>query len=109
MAETGVISEQQFTEAVATPLQISSGKGRIDTTDAPYFADYVQNQLGDLIADQGTAQHLRIYTSVDMQLQRAAYAAVTKQLVALDKIYAKRGVASGNVAGRAGCAESPYR
>src|SRR6267143_5232994 len=31
MAETGVISEQQSTEAVATPLQISSGKGRIDT------------------------------------------------------------------------------
>src|SRR6266446_7921753 len=97
MAETGVISEQQSTEAVATPLQISSGKGRIDTTDAPYFADYVQNQLGDLIADQGTAQHLRIYTSVDMQLQRAAYAAVTKQLLALDKIYAKRGVAPGTL------------
>jgi penicillin-binding protein 1B len=97
MAETGVVSEQQSTEAVATPLQISSGKGRIDTTDAPYFADYVQNQLGDLIADQGTAQHLRIYTSVDMQLQRAAYAAVTKQLAALDKIYAKRGVAPGTL------------
>src|SRR5882724_11087394 len=97
MAETGVISEQQSTEAVATPLQVSSGKGRIDTTDAPYFADYVQNQLGDLIADQGTAQHLRIYTSVDMQVQRAAYTAVTKQLAALDKVYAKRGVAPGTL------------
>src|SRR5207244_8200292 len=61
----------------------------IDISDAPYFADYVQNQLGDLVTGEG-ADHLRIYTSVDMDLQRAAYAAVTKQLTALDKIESKR-------------------
>src|SRR5207302_3872550 len=55
----------------------------------PYFSDYVQNQLGDVITGQG-ADHLRIYTTIDMDLQRAAYAAVTKQLAALDKIEAKR-------------------
>ena len=49
----------------------------------------MQNQLGDLISGQG-ADHLRIYTTIDMDLQRAAYAAVTKQLAALDKIQAKR-------------------
>jgi penicillin-binding protein 1B len=97
MAETGAITEQEAAKAQATPLQVASVKGRIDASDAPYFADYVQNQLGDLIADQGTAQHLRIYTSVDMDLQRAAYAAVTKQLNSLDKIYAKRGVAPGTL------------
>ncbi|MFL6229713.1 MAG: penicillin-binding transpeptidase domain-containing protein, partial [Pyrinomonadaceae bacterium] len=32
----------------------------------------------------------RIYTTIDMELQRAAYAAVTKQLASLDKIYAKK-------------------
>jgi len=42
-----------------------------------------------VITGQG-ADHLRIYTSIDMDLQRAAYAAVTKQLAALDKIEAKR-------------------
>jgi penicillin-binding protein 1B len=97
MAETGVISNQDATQAQAVPLQVSSAKGRIDTADAPYFADYAQNQLGDLIADQGIAQHLRIYTSVDMELQRAAYAAVTKQLNALDNVYAKRGVPPGTL------------
>ena len=89
MAETGTITNDQAKAAEATELKLAPAKGRIDISDAPYFADYVQNQLGDLITGQG-ADHLRIYTSVDMDLQRAAYSAVTKQLTALDKIEAKR-------------------
>src|ERR1051326_1698320 len=89
MAETGALTEDQAKQAEAIELKLAPVKGRIDVSDAPYFADYVQNQLGDLISGQG-ADHLRIYTSVDMDLQRAAYAAVTKQLTALDKIEAKR-------------------
>ena len=89
MAETGVITDAQAKDAEATELKLAPAKGRIDISDAPYFADYVQNQLGDLISGEG-ADHLRIYTSIDMDLQRAAYTAVTKQLAALDKIEAKR-------------------
>ena len=89
MAETGTITNDQAKAAEATDLKLAPAKGRIDISDAPYFADYVQNQLGDLVTGEG-ADHLRIYTSVDMDLQRAAYAAVTKQLAALDKIETKR-------------------
>jgi penicillin-binding protein 1B len=89
MADTGAITQDEAKQAEATELKLAPAKGRIDISDAPYFADYVQNQLGDLIAGQG-ADHLRIYTSVEMDLQRAAYAAVTKQLAAVDKIEAKR-------------------
>ena len=90
MVETGAISQEEANNAKASPLQVAPVKGRIDVSDAPYFADYVQNQLGDLIAGSGTAAHLRIYTTIDMDLQRAAYAALTKQLAALDKVQAKR-------------------
>ena len=90
MAETGKITQDDANKAKATPLQVAPTKGRIDVSDAPYFADYVQNQLGDMIAGTGTAEHLRIYTTIDMDLQRAAYAALTKQLAELDKIEAKR-------------------
>ncbi|MFN2530497.1 MAG: transglycosylase domain-containing protein [Pyrinomonadaceae bacterium] len=90
MAEAGEINETEAANAKATPLQVAPVKGRIDVSDAPYFADYVQNQLGDMIAGAGAADHLRIYTTIDMDLQRAAYAALTKQLTALDKIEAKR-------------------
>jgi len=89
MVEAGALSDDDAKQAEASDLKPAPTKGRIDLSDAPYFADYVQNQLGDLISGEGS-DHLRIYTSVDMDLQRAAYAAVTKQLAALDKLEAKR-------------------
>jgi penicillin-binding protein 1B len=90
MAEAGAITQEEAKNAKATPLQVVPARGRIDVSDAPYFADYVQNQLGDMIAGTGSAEHLRIYTTIDMDLQRAAYAALTKQMNALDKIQSKR-------------------
>jgi penicillin-binding protein 1B len=90
LAETGKISGEEAAQAKQAPLQVAPTKGRIDSSDAPYFADYVQSQLGDIIAGPGAADHLRIYTTVDLDLQRAAYAAVSKQLAALDKIESKR-------------------
>lgn len=89
MADAGAISADQAKTAKASPLQVVPVKGRIDVSDAPYFADYVQNQL-DTYVTPGATEHLRIYTTIDMDLQRAAYAALTKQLTALDKIQAKR-------------------
>src|SRR5213078_1097332 len=65
MAETGVITDAQAKQAEASELKLAPAKGRIDISDAPYFADYAQNQLGDLISGEG-ADHLRIYTSIDM-------------------------------------------
>jgi penicillin-binding protein 1B len=90
MAEAGVITQAEAQSAKATPLQVVPARGRIDVSDAPYFADYVQNQLGDMIAGNGGTEHLRIYTTIDMDLQRAAYAALTKQMNALDKIQSRR-------------------
>lgn len=90
MVEAEKISREEADTAKATTLQVAPLKGRIDVSDAPYFADYVQNQLADMVAGTGSTEHLRIYTTVDMDLQRAAYAAVTKQLASLDKIQAKR-------------------
>jgi penicillin-binding protein 1B len=97
MAETGVISQAEAEQAQNTPLKVAQVKGRVDVSDAPYFLDYAQDQLVDTITDQGSAQHLRVYTSIDMELQRAAYGAVNKQLSALDKIYAKRNIEPGTL------------
>ena len=90
MAEATAITQDEAKNAKATPLQVVPARGRIDVSDAPYFADYVQNQLGDMIGGNGGTDHLRIYTTIDMDLQRAAYAALTKQMNALDKIQSKR-------------------
>ncbi len=90
MAEAGAISADEAKKAKESSLQVVAVRGRIDVSDAPYFADYVQNQLGDMIASSAGTEHLRIYTTIDMDLQRAAYAALSKQLTALDKIQSKR-------------------
>ncbi|HEV2883080.1 MAG TPA: PBP1A family penicillin-binding protein [Pyrinomonadaceae bacterium] len=90
MAEAGAITPDEAARAKATELKVAPSRGRLDNSDAPYFVDYAQTQLADILADSRTAEHLRIYTTIDMELQRAAYAAVTKQLAALDKVYAKR-------------------
>jgi penicillin-binding protein 1B len=90
MVETGALSAEEAAKAKAEPLQLTSIKGRIDVSDAPYFSDFIQNQLGDIVAGEGVTEHLRIYTTIDMSLQRAAYSALTKKLTALDKIQGKR-------------------
>ncbi|MBA2340997.1 MAG: PBP1A family penicillin-binding protein [Pyrinomonadaceae bacterium] len=96
MRDARALSDLEATQAQSTELKVVPKQTRIDVSDAPYFIDYAQNQLGDILADVSAAEHLRIYTTIDMDLQRAAYAALTKQLAALDRIYAKR-VAPGSL------------
>src|ERR1043165_8402010 len=50
MAEAGAITAQDAATAKATPLHVVPARGRIDVSDAPYFADYVQNQLDNMLA-----------------------------------------------------------
>ncbi|HUE84215.1 MAG TPA: PBP1A family penicillin-binding protein [Pyrinomonadaceae bacterium] len=90
MVEVGALTQDEADRAKAEALKVTDVKGRIDVSDAPYFSDYVQQQLGDIIAGVDATQHLRIYTTIDMELQRAAYAALSRQLAALDKVQAKR-------------------
>jgi penicillin-binding protein 1B len=90
MADAREITREEADRAKLEPLKVAPVRGRIDVSDAPYFSDFVQNQLGDIIAGPGAAEHLRIYTTIDMDLQRAAYASLTRQLAALDKVQAKR-------------------
>ncbi|HEX8291592.1 MAG TPA: PBP1A family penicillin-binding protein, partial [Pyrinomonadaceae bacterium] len=90
MVEAGAVTEVEAARAMATEVKLAPARGRIDASEAPYFVDYAQGQLADLIADTSAAERLRIYTTIDMDLQRAAYSALVKQLAALDKVQAKR-------------------
>ena len=90
MVAAGAISEVEGARAMATEVKLAPAKGRIDVSEAPYFVDYAQSQLADIIADTSAADRLRIYTTIDMDLQRAAYSALVKQLAALDRAQARR-------------------
>jgi penicillin-binding protein 1B len=75
MVETGAITKDQADRAKAEPLDLAHSS--VDAGEAPYFVDLVHDQLAQRISDQEVAHSsLRIYTSLDPELQRAASEAV---------------------------------
>ncbi len=58
------------------------------TNGAPYFTDYVKKELAAHYSnDVLTAEGLRIFTSLDLELQQAAETALSKGLTRLEKDY----------------------
>ena len=69
--------------------------GSVDASEAPYFVDLVRDQLVQRLGDRDfNREGLRIYTSLDPDLQRAATAAVDSTIHVMDeqvdKLYARR-------------------
>jgi penicillin-binding protein 1B len=89
MAETGAITASEAARAKAEPLQLAPPN--IDASEAPYFVDLVHDQLVQRIGDQDLShQSLRIYTSLDPDLQRAASEAVEIGMRNVDEIVRKQ-------------------
>jgi penicillin-binding protein 1B len=85
MVETGAISKEQSEQAKAEPLAISPGG--IDAGEAPYFVDLVRDQLIQRLGDADyNQQGLRIYTSLDPQLQQIAQNAVSDGMKQVDEL-----------------------
>jgi penicillin-binding protein 1B len=83
MVETGSISKAQAEEAKAAPLKLEPGA--FDAGEAPYFVDLVRDQLIQRLGDnEYNAQGLRIYTSLDPQLQQIAQDAVAAGMKSVD-------------------------
>jgi penicillin-binding protein 1B len=99
MVETGAITKDQAERAKAEPLHLSAAS--VDASEAPYFVDLVHEQLLQKLGERDfNREGLRIYTSLDPDLQRAATAAVESTIHVVDeqvdKVHArdkKRGVA----------------
>ena len=88
MVETGSLTASEAERAKAEPLRLASPN--IDASEAPYFVDLVHDQLVKRIGDQDLShQSLRIYTSLDPDLQRAAYEAVEVGMKNVDELVRK--------------------
>jgi penicillin-binding protein 1B len=89
MVETGAITAAEATRAKAEPLRLAPPN--VDASEAPYFVDLVHDQLVQRISDQDLAhQSLRIYTSLDPDLQRAASEAVEIGMKNVDEMVRKQ-------------------
>jgi penicillin-binding protein 1B len=90
MLEAGFITKDKADQAKASELKIQAKRSALNS-DAPYFVDYLQQQLtNELPTHDPARQSYRVYTTIDMDLQRAADKAVNDTLTSLDQIFAKR-------------------
>ncbi len=75
MVETGAITKDQAERAKEEPLHLSTAS--VDASEAPYFVDLVHEQLLQKIGERDSnLEGLRIYTTLDPDLQRVATSAV---------------------------------
>jgi len=89
MVETGALTPSQAAHFKAEPIRLASSD--IDASEAPYFVDLVHDQLVRRIGDQDLShQNLRIYTSLDPDLQRVASEAVDFGMKRVDELVRKR-------------------
>jgi penicillin-binding protein 1B len=89
MVETGAITAAQADRAKAEPLHLAPPN--IDASEAPYFVDLVHDELVKRVGDQELGHDsLRIYTSLDPDLQRAAAEAVDAGMKNVDELVRKK-------------------
>jgi penicillin-binding protein 1B len=93
MVETGAITQAQANQAKAAPLGVVPGA--FDAGEAPWFAELVRDQLTQRLDDPDyNEQGLRIYTSLDPELQQVAQNAVAEGMQQVDELvrehYARR-------------------
>ncbi len=75
MRDNGYITDREYAVAVDTPLKLSNSGSQ--SSDAPYFVDLINDELQNRFGDYDfQAGSYRIYTSLDLNLQRAANEAV---------------------------------
>ena len=85
MVETNSITSAEAARAKAEPIRLAPLN--VDASEAPYFIDLVHEQLSRRIGEQQLGQDtLRIYTSLDPELQRAASAAVEVGMRNVDEL-----------------------
>src|SRR3989441_4260816 len=79
MRAAGAINDREYEEAKSADIKVAPIK--VDASDAPYLVDFVREELlKDFSEDDITNSNLRVYTSLDPVLQRAAVEAVQNGL-----------------------------
>jgi penicillin-binding protein 1B len=84
MRQNGYINDREYAVESEAPLGVVSGG--LESTDAPYLVDLVNDELSRTFQDRDfQTSSYRIYTTLDMNLQRAAAEAVRIGMVNVDE------------------------
>ncbi len=83
MVRDGWINAAQYAEVLGKPVVVSAASTSYDSV-APYFVDYV---IRTSESHDASPSNQRVYTTIDLDLQQLAEAALKKQLNRLDSVY----------------------
>jgi len=82
MRDGGIINGEQASEAKAYPLRLAT---RVEAGEvAPYFVEWIRQQLDDKFGKQLYEQGLKVYTTLDLDLQSAAERSMERQMRAVE-------------------------
>lgn len=85
MLENGIVTQQEYDTAVRSPLGVTPSK--MSAREAPYFVEAVRLYLDDRYgSNQVYEGGLKVYTTLDLRLQRAAELALETNLCRLEEI-----------------------
>lgn len=90
MMQAGEISAQQFADSKQTKLDLKQISATRDLQGMPYFSQFAIEELPKVVNDPEALQHLRVYTTIDPDLQKKAYEIVAARLEKLDRFFPKK-------------------
>jgi penicillin-binding protein 1B len=103
MRDNGYITQKQYEDAAAAPLVLAPAE--MESTEAPYFVDLVNDELQNDFGDHDfQANSYRVYTTIDLNLQRAAAQAVNIGIKEVDQLLSRRRWPKGQKPPQAQCA-----
>ena len=89
MLDNKYVTEADVQDAKRAALKIV--RTSVPGSEAPYFVDMVKDHLLDKYSENElSSQNIRVYTTLDPELQRAAVAAVDAGMKNVDKLLAKK-------------------
>ncbi len=84
MRQNGYIADRDYAKAIEVPIVVP--KGGSQSLEAPYFVDLVNDTLQSRFQDTDFHSNgVRIYTTLDLRLQRAAAEAIRMGMEEVDK------------------------
>lgn len=88
MLRDGALTSEQARATSSEPVSVAPFADGTDTS-APYFIDFVNRLVDTQLQTDSRAdgRSLRVYTTLDLELQQLAEAAVKHQLARLEKVY----------------------
>jgi len=88
MRENGYLTQKEYDDAAVAPLNVQ--REAAESSDAPYFVDLVNDTLQNKFQYDFQNNSYRVYTTLDMNLQRDAVEAVRTGIEETDKQWKRR-------------------